>query len=135
MLRHSAGIDYTLTTMRHTIRGLLIKNRKILLVTGHAADFYWTPGGGVEGNETHEQTLRREIKEELGVSVLSLSPHSSYTYNNQLVDNYLITITGDISPGNEITSTAWYDSSTDIKTSEGFRTTVLPQLLRENLID
>ena len=31
--------------MRRTIRGIIIRDRKVLLVTGHKADFYWTPGG------------------------------------------------------------------------------------------
>ncbi len=68
--------------MRHTIRGLIIKDRKILLVTGHGADFYWTPGGGVEIGEIPEETLHREIKEELGVEIRTLAPHSKYEYEN-----------------------------------------------------
>ena len=79
-------------TMRHTIRGLVIKNKKILLVTGYGADFYWTPGGGVKAGETAEETLRREIKEELGVDILSMKPYKQYIYEGQHVENYLIQI-------------------------------------------
>jgi len=55
--------------MRKTARALIINNKKILLVSGHGADFYWTPGGGIENNETPEVALKRELKEELGLEV------------------------------------------------------------------
>ncbi len=74
--------------MRHTIRGIIIRDRKVLLVTGHKADFYWTPGGGVEAGETIEETLRREILEELGVTITSLTPYNSYEDDDQEVDNF-----------------------------------------------
>ena len=121
--------------MRHTIRGIIIKDRKVLLVTGHNADFYWTPGGGVEANETIEATLRREILEELGVTVRALNPYYSYEDDNQKVDNFLIQIEGDIKTGSEITGTSWYSSGSTIKLSNGFRTMVLPRLLQDGLID
>lgn len=122
-------------TLRHTIRGLLIKDRKILLVTGHAADFYWTPGGGTEAGETVEETLRREIREELGVEISSMIHHSSYQYADQQVENYRIEIEGEIMPGNEITGIAWFSSDSTIIPSNGFKDTVLPQLLAEDLIN
>ena len=124
-----------LQPMRHSIRGLIIKDKKVLLVTGHGADFYWTPGGGREPGETAEEALHREISEELGVRVTSLRPHSTYNYDGQKVDNYLIEIEGTVTPANEITGTAWYSTQADIKASSGFLNTVLPQLLKEGLVE
>ena len=121
--------------MRHTIRGIIIRDRKVLLVTGHNADFYWTPGGGVEVGETIEETLRREILEELGVTILTLKPYNSYVDDDQEVDNFLIEIEGDIKTGTEITGTSWYSTGSTIKLSNGFRTMVLPRLIRDNLIN
>jgi len=121
--------------MRHTIRGLIIQNKKVLLVTGHGADFYWTPGGGIETDETVEQTLRREIGEELGVTIKTLTPYSSYDYEDQKVENYLVEIEGDFVVSGEITGTTWYSSDTSCKTSNGFRDMVLPRLLKDGLIE
>lgn len=120
--------------MRHTIRAIIIKDKKVLLVTGHGADFYWTPGGGMEPGETPEQTLRRELREELGVEVLSAHPYSTYVYEDQQVENFRVEITGDITPGEEITDIAWYAPASAIKVSRGFRDMVLPDLLKKGLI-
>ncbi len=121
--------------MRHTVRGIILKNKQILLVTGHDADFFWTPGGGVESDETVVQTLHRELKEELGVAILSYKPYYSYEYEDQKVDNFIIEIEGDITVGEEITGFTWYDSaSVGIKPSNGFSNTLKPQLIKDSLL-
>jgi len=121
--------------MRHTIRGLIIIDKKVLLVTGHGADFYWTPGGGVKADESHERTLRREILEELGVRIVGIVPYATYDYEDQRVENFLIEVDGEMRPSNEITGITWYSSGSKLKTSGGFKEMALPCLLRDGLID
>ena len=122
--------------MRHTVRGIILKNKQVLLVTGHSADFYWTPGGGVEPNETIIETLHRELKEELGVSIKSSKPYFSYEYADQKVDNFIIEIDGDIKVGEEITDFVWYDStSNSIKPSNGFVAMLQPRLIKDGLLN
>ncbi len=122
--------------MRHTVRGIILRDKQVLLVTGHDADFYWSPGGGVEPGETTAETLHREIKEELGVWVKSYEPYYSYKYSGQKVDNLIIEIEGEVKIGGEITDFAWYDStSKTIKPSTGFMTTLQPQLMKDGLLN
>ena len=51
--------------------GLIIKNRKILVCNENINNFSATkfPGGGVEKNESPEDALIREIKEELSLNI------------------------------------------------------------------
>lgn len=59
-------------TPRLTVDGLLVEKGKILLVRRNIEPFKgsWVlPGGHVEFGETVEDALRREMKEELGISV------------------------------------------------------------------
>ncbi|MEU6368038.1 NUDIX hydrolase [Streptomyces sp. NPDC046931] len=58
---------------------LLDPGDRILLLHGHepddAADDWWfTPGGGVEGDETREQAALRELAEETGITDVELGP-------------------------------------------------------------
>jgi 8-oxo-dGTP pyrophosphatase MutT (NUDIX family) len=58
---------------------LLDPQDRILLLHGHEpedpSDNWWfTPGGGVEGDETREEAARRELAEETGITEVELGP-------------------------------------------------------------
>jgi 8-oxo-dGTP diphosphatase len=69
---------YDLPMADAIVAGVMIKNRRILLCH-RSADRQWypdvwdLPGGHVEFGETPTEALKRELVEELGVSVHSLS--------------------------------------------------------------
>lgn len=47
--------------------GILIKDRRILVIREAGNDFFIVPGGKIEANENAKQALIRELKEEVGV--------------------------------------------------------------------
>ncbi|UUU30601.1 NUDIX hydrolase [Streptomyces sp. CA-210063] len=58
---------------------LLDPQERILLLHGHepddpADDWWFTPGGGVEGAETREEAALRELAEETGITDVELGP-------------------------------------------------------------
>lgn len=46
-----------------------LQDKKVLMVRSKDKDLWFIPGGKREGDETDEETLEREVKEELGVEV------------------------------------------------------------------
>ncbi|MFG2515514.1 NUDIX hydrolase [Streptomyces sp. NPDC048584] len=66
--------------LRRVARVVLLDPRdRILLLHGHepddpADDWWFTPGGGLEGDETREQAALRELAEETGITEVDLGP-------------------------------------------------------------
>ena len=75
-----AGVDSYEGGLRRVARVVLLDPEdRILLLHGHepddpAHDWWFTPGGGVEGDETREQAARRELAEETGITDVDLGP-------------------------------------------------------------
>jgi len=51
------------------VRAIIQNNGKILICYEKGKDYYFTPGGHIEFGETAKETLCRELKEELNISI------------------------------------------------------------------
>lgn len=60
------------TIYREAVRGIIINERKLLMIYSAKNGDYKFPGGGVEGDETYEEALIREIQEECGAQVANV---------------------------------------------------------------
>ncbi|TYS18542.1 NUDIX domain-containing protein [Rossellomorea vietnamensis] len=56
---------HTKINNREAVRAVILQDDKILLVQSNKRDFKF-PGGGIEGEENHQQALKREVEEETG---------------------------------------------------------------------
>ncbi|MEU6180709.1 NUDIX hydrolase [Streptomyces coeruleorubidus] len=76
----SVGQDTYQGGLRKVARVVLLDPQdRILLLHGHepgnpADDWWFTPGGGVEGDETREEAALRELAEETGITEVELGP-------------------------------------------------------------
>lgn len=58
---------------RPSVRGILLRDGKILMAHSLKYRYYKLPGGGIEPGESHETALMREIHEETGLRILAES--------------------------------------------------------------
>src|SRR5512139_1071775 len=58
------------TIHRHAVRAVILRGQELLMIYSSKVGDYKFPGGGVDQNESHEQALIREVREECGMSLL-----------------------------------------------------------------
>lgn len=100
---------------------IYIKDGKILSTLSKGKDTYYIPGGKREGNETDEQTLIRECKEELTIDIRKETIKYYGTFEAQAhgkADGILVRMTcymaefeGELKPDSEIQEMIWLDYS------------------------
>jgi 8-oxo-dGTP diphosphatase len=106
-------------TSIYKVGAIILRDKDILVVRKRTADNrseYIIPGGRAEAGETDEDTLRRELMEELGVVVNSFELFGSYddmaVFESVKIhmEVYLVDISGDIQPHNEIKEYEWINA-------------------------
>ena len=55
---------------KRAVRGLIVKEGKLMLMYLRSSNTYVLPGGGVDAHETLDEAIKREIKEETGYNLL-----------------------------------------------------------------
>lgn len=100
-----------------SVDGVIIKGNKILLIKRGSEPFkgYWgTPGGYVGWNETVEEAIIREVKEETGLDAISvkLVSYSSEPkrHPKQVINFvYLVEINGKVRVSDDAVDAKWFD--------------------------
>lgn len=99
---------------------IYMQDKKILSSLSKGKDTYYIPGGKREGNETDEETLIREVKEELSVDILKETISYYGTFEAQAhgkkegiivkMTCYTANYEGQMKPDSEIQEIRWLTS-------------------------
>ncbi|MCX6785305.1 MAG: NUDIX domain-containing protein [Candidatus Komeilibacteria bacterium] len=97
---------------------ICLKHQEILVALNKGNDTYYIPGGKRESQETNEQALIREVKEELNVNLIPETIKYYGTFEAQAHNKPIGTIIrmtcftadfiGEVKPSNEIQDIAYY---------------------------
>lgn len=131
--------------LKERVSAVILKNKKILLVTCNNSDFFFTPGGRVElDDKSHEAAIKRELKEELGIVPISIKPYISYKARKDKKSNllevycYLVRYRGKPIPKNEITEIIWYSRENFLrkvpKVALPMEKYLIPKLIEDGLL-
>lgn len=126
--------------------GVLVKDRKFLVVREKGKDVFVAPGGKLDPGETSLQALVREMMEEVQITISESDVELFGTFYAQAAGNesktlkmdvYLIhNYQGEISPAAEIEEMMWIDTSTTgVLIGSIFEHDVMPKLKSLDLID
>ena len=107
---------------------IYVKDGKILSTLSKGKDTYYIPGGKREGNESDEETLIRECKEELTIDIIRDTIKYYGTFEAQAhgkaegilvkMTCYMAEFEGELKPNSEIQEMKWLDySNLDVKIS------------------
>ncbi len=126
------------------IAGIVIQDGKILMEIGKGYSELWTPGGKIEGTETDEECLARELREELELELVRAKFFKEYSspdfYNDKrtIIDRvYVIEITGTPNPSAEIEKCVWF-AKEDFENKKypmlkSYQDIIFPDLIREGV--
>ena len=130
--------------MLKRVAAIILNDKKVLMVTGHGADFYWTPGGMIDKSESSKQALSRELKEELRVMPKNIKEYFTYqgykleTGKPMEVVCFLADYEGSLIPDHEVSSYMWYSRSHfDKKSPRLFymiEEILIPKLIEDDLL-
>jgi len=125
------------------VGAIIIKENKLLMVKGKNHKELWTPGGKIEDNESEFDCLKRELKEELNVKVVTHKFFNEYKsksfYHDYLMINriYLVTIKGKLIPSMEIEKFIWLTKEDFLQNKHPMipviRDVVLPELISKKV--
>lgn len=131
----------------HKSAGVLIRDRKFLVVRSYGKSFFVSPGGKLEEGEDAETALVRELQEELSIRVEKTDLDFLGTFYARAtgqehrriqIDVFLVKHwEGEPVPANEIEELSWINSQVlpDFKLGSIFHYHVLPKLKEGGLID
>lgn len=126
----------------HKIGAIILKDKKILV--GKKRDKYIIPGGIVEEGEDHTNCLKRELKEELDVNLISTEFFGTFEDEAALdpgmkikMHVYYATIKGEPKASAEIKELMYVDSKnqSDIKLGSILEKFVIPELIKKEEIN
>ncbi|WGX94274.1 NUDIX domain-containing protein [Nocardioides sp. L-11A] len=121
---------------------VVLRGRRLLVVSKHAApDVFYLPGGKLEPGESPEEAMRREVREELGVTVrdaahfLDVRAPAAIERVPMRLTVFRVAIEGEPAINAELAALDWVADATAPGLGPAIRDHVIPALVAARLLD
>jgi len=131
--------------IHNKIAGIIIKDKKLLMCKKYDEPHFIMPGGKIKENETNQETLKRELKEELNVNLLSAkefktweAPHFKDPDKIVKMKTFFIEIEGEPQATGEVDEIKWIDTNykqQGLKVASIDEDYLIPELKEKGLIN
>ncbi len=122
----------------------VVRDKKLLVVREHKTSKFLLPGGKPKAGENLEETLTREVKEELDVNVKPGSVKYYGIFEDVAANEpdtviqislSLGEVEGELKPSAEIEEIAWIGSQHELELAPSISNKILPALIRDGIVD
>lgn len=119
-------------------RAVIIKSGSILLCKSKGKSYYFFPGGHIEANEAAAAALRRELTEELGVSIKNAqfigAVENFYAEDGQNIHEINLVFKAELNETGELVSREAHLEFSYQPLSDLANLTILPVTLKDSLV-
>lgn len=123
------------TEITKIVGSMINEKGEFLVLKKYGSDICVNPGGRVKGEETHIDTLKRTLKEKLGINLVSAEFYGSFHSEKAMHDPdhslqihaYVVKWKGEIKPQGKIEQAIWLDK----ESLESKKYNVAPQILEQ----
>ena len=125
------------------VSGVIIRDRKLLVLKKKGLDTFISPGGKPEKGETPEETLKRELMEELGVNIKKSTLLGTFkgesVFEGIPIESiaFLTEIEGEPTPQMEIEELQWIDKNyarKGVKIAPLLEKHIIPDMIKKDLL-
>jgi len=124
----------------HKVAGVLLRDGKLLVAREEGKDTFMIPGGKIDEGENKEETLIRELKEELSVDVIGKVFLDTFRRKAHGKDCdvvmycYFVDHVGDIKANSEIEDLRWVGKDSDVPIGSVIKECIIPKLVEMDLM-
>ena len=122
------------------IAGVILRGKKLLVARDKGGNYFKIPGGKMDKGESKEETLIRELKEELSIDItsnkfLETFRHKAATHPcDVVIDCHFVEFNGELKPNEEVEELKFISRNMEVPVGSVISECIVPKLVEMDLM-